>query len=117
MQNTTPTIESTLKTTKNGERYRVTYLSKEGQKSLIAKVIPYAESKQGKDAIATRGEIKPSPYERAESFGDGVLTLKSDPSKGFYFQFQKQTRNEKGQWAGDECRIMNAGNILEMSKV
>ena len=116
MSNTTTTT-TTLRSTRNGDRYIIRYSSKDGEKSLIGKVIAYADSKQGKQALANNGEIKSSPYMKADGFGDGVLTLKSDPSKGFYFQFQKQTRNEKGQWAGDECRIMNAGNILEMSKV
>ena len=106
-----------LKNTKNGEKYAIKYASKEGEKSLVALVIPYHLSKQGKETIANKGEIQESKYQQAENFGDGVVTLKSNPDAGLYFTFQKQTRNDKGHWNGNEIRTMKAENIISMEKI
>ena len=109
-------IITTLRNTKNGNRYLIKYSSQEGEKSLIAYVQPYAQSKQGKNALATRGEIKESNYIPAAGFGDGVVTLKSKPDGEIYFTFQKQIRNEKGQFEAREIRTMKSSNIIEIKQ-
>ena len=109
-------MQTILKNTKNGEKYAIKYASKEGEKSLVALVIPYHLSKQGKETLATKGEIQESKYAPAQGFGDGVVILKSNPDAGLYFTFQKQTRNEKGHWNGNEIRTMKAENILTIQK-
>ncbi len=113
--NTTTT--ATLLSTRNGDRYAIRYASKDGEKTLVGKVIPYEKTKQGKEAFAKQGEIKESPYIPAVGYGDGVMVLKSNPEGEIYFSFQKQTRDEKGRWAGDEIRRMKVSNILEIEKV
>jgi len=110
-------VGSLLRDTRNGEKYVIKYQSKDGEKSLVALVIPYHKSKQGKETLATKGEIQESKYQQAENFGDGVVILKSNPNAGLYFTFQKQTRNEKGHWAGNEIRTMKTENIITMEKI
>ena len=107
MKNTTSNqVEATLKNVKNGDRFVIRYSSDGGEKSLVGKVIPYENSKQGKEALARQGEIKESPYMPAVGYGDGVMVLKSNPEGEIYFSFQKQTRDEKGRWAADQIRRM-----------
>ncbi len=111
-------IENTLKTTKNGDRYAITYSSSDGEKKLIARIIPYVASAQGKRALAKNGEIKESPYADAVGYGDGVKVLKSNPDGGIYLAFQKLVRDEKsGQFAAHEHRTMKAETILEIEKI
>ena len=109
-------IKNTLRNTKNGNRYVITYTSQGEEKSLIAYIQPYAQSKQGKNALATRGEIKESNYIPADGYGDGVMTLKSSPESGLYFTFQKQIRNEKGQFEAREIRTMKVENMIELTQ-
>jgi hypothetical protein len=111
-------IETTLKTTKNGDRYAITYASKDGQKKLIARIIPYVKSAQGKRALAKNGEIKESPYTDAIGYGDGVKVLKSAPESGLYLAFQKLVRDEiTGQFSAHEHRTMKAESMLSIEKI
>ena len=111
-------IENTLKTTKNGERYVIIYKSNEGEKKLIARIIPYVASAQGKRTLAKNGEIKPSPYTDAVGYGDGVKVLKSNPDGGIYLAFQKLVRDEStGQFAAHEHRTMKAETMLSIEKI
>ena len=116
MNNQISKVHSALRATLNGEVYRIQYTSKDGEKSLVARVIPYHKSKQGKEALAMRGEIKESAYAPANGYGEGVVVLKSNPESELYFTFQKQTRNEKGHWDGNEIRTMKASTILNIEK-
>ena len=117
MKNTTSDIESTLKTSKNGDRYRVTYSSSEGTKKLIARVIPFEKSAQGKRVLETR-EIGKAIYFPAQGYGDGVCRLVSNPEKGLYFSFQRNMQDtESGEFIPAERRTMFAENILEIEKI
>jgi hypothetical protein len=111
-------IETILKNTKNGDRYAITYASKDGQKKLIARILPYVASAQGKRALAKNGEIKESPYADAPGYGDGVKVLKSAPESGLYLAFQKLVRDEvTGQFAAHEHRTMKAETMLSIEKI
>ena len=111
-------LETILKNTKNGERYAITYSSQDGEKKLIARIIPYVASAQGKRALAKNGEIKPSPYTDAIGYGDGVKVLKSNPENGLYLAFQKLMRDEKsGQFSAHEHRTMKAESMLSIEKI
>ena len=111
-------IETTLKATKNGERYAITYASKDGQKKLIARIIPYVKSAQGKKALEKNGEIKESPYTDAIGYGDGVKVLKSNPDGGIYLAFQKLVRDEiTGQFSAHEHRTMKAETMLSIERI
>ena len=102
---------TTLKSLKNGNLIRIAYTSKEGEKkNLVGRVIKYENTTQGKASLAKNGEIKPSPYAPADGFGDGVVTLKKDPSK-MYVSFQKLVRDDKGQFAPAERRTMSVETI------
>ena len=110
-------IEKALREVKNGDRFKVTYTSGEDVKKLVACVIPYEKSAQGKRVLEKR-EIGKAIYFPADGYGDGVCRLISNPEKGIYFAFQRNMQDEKsGQFTAHERRIMNVGNILEMEKI
>jgi hypothetical protein len=111
-------IETTLKSTKNGDRYAIIYKSNDGEKKLIARIIPYVASAQGKKALEKNGEIKESPYTDALGYGEGVKVLKSNLEGGLYLAFQKLMRDEKsGQFIPAEHRTMKAETILSIEKI
>ena len=121
MSNTTTTTTTTtttiLKASKNGDRYRITYSSDGTEKKLIARVIPFEKSAQGKRVLENR-EIGKSIYFPAEGYGDGVCRLVSNPEKGLYFSFQRNMQDEKsGEFIPAERRTMFTENILEIEKI
>ena len=117
MSNSSNQVQSTLLATRNGDRYRITYSSDGAEKKLIARVIPFEKSAQGKRVLEDR-EIKKSIYFPAEGYGDGVCRLVSNPAKGLYFSFQRNMQDEKsGEFIPAERRTMFAENILEIEKI
>ena len=109
-------IEKTLREVKNGDRFKVTYSSGDDVKKLVACVIPYEESAQGKRVLEKR-EIGKAIYSPADGYGAGVCRLISNPEKGLYFAFQRNMHEANGQFTAHERRVMNTENILEMEKI
>jgi hypothetical protein len=116
--NTSNQVEATLKNVKNGDRFRVRYSSEGTEKKLIARVIPYEKSAQGKRALEKNGVIGKAVYFPAEGYGEGVCRLISNPEKGLYFSFQRNMQDEKsGEFIPAERRTMFVENILEIEKI
>lgn len=111
-------VNTALVSTRNGDKYRITYKSKEETKQLIATIVPYAQSAQGKRTLESKGEIKASPYENAQGYGEGVKVLKSNPDGGLYLAFQKLMRCEtSGKFIPAEHRTMKAETMTAIEKI